>query len=125
MSFLRIFGCRAFVKVSKPHQKKLDDRALPAVFIGYEQGSKAWRFFDPASNRAIVSRDAVFEENTPWDWSAVENVDTSEGYTEFVIEHVAEEQEPVDIGASAHNAPGASPSPAHGGATPGDRKSVV
>ena len=114
MSFLRIFGCRAFVKVSKPHQKKLDDRALPAVFIGYEQGSKAWRFFDPASNRAIVSRDAVFEENTPWDWSAVENVDTSKVYTEFVIEHVAEEQEPVDIGPSAHNAPGASPSPAHG-----------
>lgn len=41
VSHLKTFGCWAFIKVRKPHLKKLDDRATPAVFIGYEQGSKA------------------------------------------------------------------------------------
>lgn len=91
VSYLRTFGCCAYVKISKPHLKKLDDRATPAVFIGYEQGSKAWRFYDPVTRRAIVSRDVVFDEHTSWDWNTVENVDTQEGYTEFFIEHFEEE----------------------------------
>jgi hypothetical protein len=38
------------------------------VFIGYERGAKAWRFFDPASRRAVVSRDAIFNESASWTW---------------------------------------------------------
>ena len=42
--YLRTFGCVAYIKVTKPHLKKLDDRGTPVVFIGYEPGTKAWRF---------------------------------------------------------------------------------
>ncbi|KAF8646560.1 hypothetical protein HU200_065782 [Digitaria exilis] len=89
VSHLKIFGCRAFVKVTRPRLKKLDDRATPAVFIGYEQGSKAWRFYDPITHRAMVSRDAVFEEQASWDWDAGNASDTPTDYTEFVIEYPA------------------------------------
>jgi hypothetical protein len=65
---LRTFGCIAYVKSSKPHLRKLDDRDTPVVFIGFERGAKAWRFFDPASRRAVVSRDAIFDESTSWTW---------------------------------------------------------
>jgi hypothetical protein len=33
--------------VTKPHLSKLEERSLPMVFLGYEAGSKAYRFFDP------------------------------------------------------------------------------
>jgi hypothetical protein len=54
----------AYVKATKPHLKKLDDRGTPVVFIGYEPGAKAWRFYDPATHRAVMSRDVVFDEPT-------------------------------------------------------------
>jgi antirestriction protein ArdC len=36
------------------------------VFIGYEHGSKAWRFYDPAIDHVHVTRDAVFKEDHAW-----------------------------------------------------------
>jgi transposase InsO family protein len=38
---LRAFGCVAHAKITKPGLKKLDDRSIKAVFLGYEPGSKA------------------------------------------------------------------------------------
>jgi hypothetical protein len=47
---LRVFGCVAHAKVTHPGAKKLDDRSIPMVFLGYEEGSKAYRLFDPVAN---------------------------------------------------------------------------
>ena len=30
--------------------------------------SKAYRLYDPTSQRIIISRDVVFEEDKSWDW---------------------------------------------------------
>ena len=60
--FLRVFGCVAHVKVTKPNAGKLDDRSRKMVLIGYEEGSKAYRVFDPTANHVHITRDAVFEE---------------------------------------------------------------
>jgi hypothetical protein len=38
------------------------------VFIGYEPGSKAYRFYNPNTERVRISRDAVFEEGRAWSW---------------------------------------------------------
>jgi hypothetical protein len=62
----RTFGCVAFIKETKPNLKKLNDRGTPVIFIGYEPGAKAWRFYNPRSWRAVVSRDAVFNEPATW-----------------------------------------------------------
>ncbi|OAE22678.1 hypothetical protein AXG93_2675s1110 [Marchantia polymorpha subsp. ruderalis] len=40
---LRVFGCVAHAKFTRPGLKKLDDRSVKAVFLGYEPGTKAYR----------------------------------------------------------------------------------
>ena len=66
VSYLRVFGCIAHVKVVKPHPAKLDDRSTPMVFFGYETGSAAYRVYDPARQRIQVTRDVVFDEQASW-----------------------------------------------------------
>jgi hypothetical protein len=65
---LKIFGCTASVKTAGPNLSKLADRSKKMVFIGYETGTKGYRFYDPAAARLVVSRDVVFVENEPWSW---------------------------------------------------------
>nr|GEX12280.1 zinc finger, CCHC-type [Tanacetum cinerariifolium] len=43
---LRIFGCTAYAKITIPHLKKLDDRSIPLIYLGVEEGSKACRLYD-------------------------------------------------------------------------------
>ncbi|GJW68800.1 zinc finger, CCHC-type containing protein [Tanacetum coccineum] len=50
------------------HLTKLDDRSTKMVYLGNEQGSKAYRLFDPTTQRICVSRDVKFKENETWDW---------------------------------------------------------
>lgn len=45
VSHLRTFGCVAHVKAAGPGLQKLSDRSKKMVFIGYESGSKGYRFF--------------------------------------------------------------------------------
>ncbi|GJR19933.1 zinc finger, CCHC-type containing protein [Tanacetum coccineum] len=65
---LRIFGCTAYAKITIPHLKKLDDRSIPMIYLGVEEGSKACRLYDPKGKRKHVSRDVRFMETKPWDW---------------------------------------------------------
>ena len=66
---LRVFGCVAHVKRLGPGIDKLADRSTPMVFVGYEDGAKAYRVYDPATKQLRVTRDVVFEEHRRWDWS--------------------------------------------------------
>jgi hypothetical protein len=61
VSHLRVFGCLAFGK-ELGHIDKLDDRSTPGVFIGYTEGSKAYRILDPGTKRVRTTRDVVFDE---------------------------------------------------------------
>jgi hypothetical protein len=58
------------VKKIGPGQTKLADKSQQMIFIRYKTGSKAYRFFDPEGKKLVISREAVFEEDGPWDWSA-------------------------------------------------------
>jgi hypothetical protein len=69
LHYLRVFGCVAHVKTARPQLKKLDDRSTPMVFMGYDVGSKAYKLYDPVSQRAHVSRDVVFDEDASWEWA--------------------------------------------------------
>nr|GEY06907.1 retrotransposon protein, putative, Ty3-gypsy subclass [Tanacetum cinerariifolium] len=57
---LRIFGCTAYAKTTTPHLKKLDDRSIPLIYLGVEEGSKACRLYDPIAKKKHVSRDVSF-----------------------------------------------------------------
>jgi hypothetical protein len=57
------------VKVTGGHQAKLNDKSVLMAFIGYEMGSKTYRFYNPCTRRVCVTWDAVFMEERRWDWS--------------------------------------------------------
>jgi hypothetical protein len=96
---LRTFGCVAYAKVTRPGLKKLEDRSIKTVFLGYEPGSKGYRLYDPVGKRMIVSRDVVFDEGSSWDWSHEEQ----DEHGELVVEYM------VHGGAPARRDPGGEP----------------
>nr|GEV38710.1 zinc finger, CCHC-type [Tanacetum cinerariifolium] len=69
LSFLRVWGCRAVVRLSDPKRKTLGEKGIDCIFVGYAEHSKAYRFYviepnDSVSiNSIIESKDAIFDEN--------------------------------------------------------------
>jgi hypothetical protein len=102
--YLRTFGCLAYVKNSRPGLNKLDDRNTRVIFVGYEIGSKAYRFYNPNTERIIISRDAVFDEAGEWKWNEDDAADAVQPEP-FVIEYTEEYTKPTGTGE-------------HGGASP-------
>lgn len=84
---LRTFGCVAHVKRVVPHSAKLADRSDQMVFIGYEVPSKAYRFFNPAKRKLVVSRDVVFDEGRRWDWGQVAAKEGTDVCPYFTVEN--------------------------------------
>ena len=52
---LRVFSYVVYMKITHPHLAKLDPREMKVVFIDYRPGSKAYKLYDPAGERAHVS----------------------------------------------------------------------
>jgi len=59
---LKVFGYLAYVHVNDENRKKLDAKSEQCIFIGYNEHSKAYRFFNPISHKVVVSKDAIFYE---------------------------------------------------------------
>ena len=68
---LRTFGCTVHVKMLGPGITKLSDRSKPMIFVGYEEGAKCYRVYDPETKRVQVTLDVLFEEGRAWSWDAV------------------------------------------------------
>ena len=62
VDMLRVWGCRAYHTVTNG-RAKLNDKAVPLVFIGYDGDMAAYRLFDPATRKTVRSRDARFVED--------------------------------------------------------------
>ncbi|GJX56090.1 zinc finger, CCHC-type containing protein [Tanacetum coccineum] len=69
LNYLRVWGCRAVVRLPDPKLKTLGERGIECIFVGYVEHSKAFRFYviEPnesvSINSIIESRDAIFDEN--------------------------------------------------------------
>ncbi|CAM8902387.1 unnamed protein product [Rhodiola kirilowii] len=65
---VRVWGCRAVVRLPQPKLKTLGEKGVECIFIGYAQHSLAYRFYVIAPNKhvsihtIIESRDAIFDE---------------------------------------------------------------
>jgi hypothetical protein len=46
----------------------LKNRGQKGAFIGYKEGSKGYRVYDPVEGHVHVSCDVVFDESTFWSW---------------------------------------------------------
>ena len=60
----RVFGCTFHIHVrDNKRTTKLDDESLCCVLLGVSEELKAYGLYDPTSQRIIISRDVVFEED--------------------------------------------------------------
>ena len=88
VSFLRTFGCIGHIRKTIPNLTKLEDKSTPMVFLGYTEGTKAYRLYDPREDKVLVSCDVVFDEEAAWDWSSP-STGEARGFTStFVVEHL-------------------------------------
>nr|GFA85641.1 hypothetical protein [Tanacetum cinerariifolium] len=68
LTYLRVLGCRAVVRLTEPKMKILGEKGLDCIFIGYAEHSKCYRFYviEPnyyvSVNSIIESGDAIFDE---------------------------------------------------------------
>lgn len=59
----KVFGCTAFAHVPDQKRTKLDDKGIECTFVGYSDTSKAYRLYNRATRKIIISRDVNFIEN--------------------------------------------------------------
>jgi hypothetical protein len=88
VSFLKTFGYVGHVKNTKPHLGKLEDRSTPMVLLGYEEGSKAYRLYDPKGGKVVISRDVVFDKMVAWDWEDSGSGKAGGVSGTFAVEHL-------------------------------------
>ena len=63
LSFLRIFGCPAFVHIEKGSRRKLQPKAWKGIFVGYAPDSPAYLIYNPATRSVIRSQNVTFHES--------------------------------------------------------------
>ena len=62
VSYLRVFGCTAYVHVQKDQRTGIGSHTQKCVFIGYPPDYKAWIFYNPLTKKTLISKDVVFDE---------------------------------------------------------------
>jgi hypothetical protein len=62
LTHLKVFGCDAYVHVPKENKSKLDKKAEKCIFIGYKDGLKGYKIWNPETKKVVYSRDVVFRE---------------------------------------------------------------
>ena len=60
---LHVFGCLAYALVLVQKCRKLNDKAVKYIFVGYSAENKGYRLYHPQTKRVLVSRDVVFVED--------------------------------------------------------------
>ena len=61
-SYLKVFGCKAFVHVPKEQRSKLNSKSTPCIFVGYGDAKFGYKLWDSKEKKMIRSRDVVFHE---------------------------------------------------------------
>ena len=63
ISRFKVFGCKAWALVPKPHRKKLDPRAKCGIFVGFSQDAPAYLVRIPSTGEVIESPHCIFDES--------------------------------------------------------------
>src|SRR5450631_1333284 len=63
VSHMRVFGCVAYAKVPDQRRTKLDAKGVKCLFLGYCEGTKAYRLICLETKKIIKSPDVVFFED--------------------------------------------------------------
>ena len=64
IAHMRVFGCIAYAMVPDAKRGKLDAKGTKCLFLGYCEGTKAYRLMCVETKKIIKSRDVVFVEDS-------------------------------------------------------------
>ena len=78
LKHLRIFGSIAYVHTPKEKRKKLDAKSSSHIFVGYDEHSKAYRLYNPLTNKVKVAKDVCIAENDVHDCCKVHDIEPSQ-----------------------------------------------
>ncbi len=56
------YECVAFSHIPEKQCKKFDEKSRKVVFVGYPEGTKGYKLYDPSTRKFIRSGDVVFVE---------------------------------------------------------------
>ncbi|KAH9740957.1 hypothetical protein KPL70_002426 [Citrus sinensis] len=62
-SYLHAFGCPVYVMYNAQERTKLDAKSRRCIFLGYVDGVKGYRLWDPTAHKIVISRDVIFVED--------------------------------------------------------------
>jgi len=60
ISFLRVFGCLCYSSTILAHRRKLDNRVVPIVFLGFKPNTKSFLFLNLKNHKIDLSRNIIF-----------------------------------------------------------------
>ena len=61
-AYLRVFGCDAFMQLSKEKRSKLDNKVEKCIFISYKDGVKGYKLWNLVTRKIAYTRDVVFKK---------------------------------------------------------------
>jgi hypothetical protein len=62
LQHLKVFGCDDYVHVRKESRSKMDKKDEKCIFIGFKDGVKGYKLWNPETKKIVYSRDVVFRE---------------------------------------------------------------
>lgn len=63
INHLHTLGCTTYMHIPHQQRQKIYDKSLKRIFIEYAIRSKAYRVFDPITEKMHVTRDVIFAED--------------------------------------------------------------
>jgi hypothetical protein len=64
VSHFRVWGCTAYVHVQKDKRTGIGAHMEKSIFMGYPVGYKGWKFWNPTTQRVVISERAEFDERS-------------------------------------------------------------
>jgi hypothetical protein len=69
VTHLRVFGCVAYAKIPDARMNKLNDKSEKCIFVGYGDRRMGYKLYNLITNKVIMSKDVIFEEDKTWQWN--------------------------------------------------------
>ena len=74
VSHLNFFDCVAYAHVPYELKRKLDNKGLKCIFVGYSENKKSYKLYDPIERKLVINCDVQFVENEAWDGTIEKNI---------------------------------------------------
>lgn len=65
----RVFGCIFYAYIPDIQWKKLDDKGDNCVLLGVSGTFKAYKLYNPLTQKIKISTDVAFDEESTWNWN--------------------------------------------------------